>query len=267
MTTDIEMTYLAKSQQAGKWGFTVPYTQAEGTSLLTFDLPAWMARPWTITLMGMKYSTGPLSSNVALHGTADQQSVSDCQVRIDWGVDSAMESALVDYPFAGCTFQVHAAVLRMYINFKSSLNANIPPMIGGFVSPFGSGRMAADLFGPTFTTNFGGLSPAQTRITNVPKRARAYRLVPRNIATLGGPSFQVTQGSGGPTGNIFPQIDYGTTGGGEQLAVADGGGSEHWYPYRSTFATLAPTTSIITVTNTGGIVAGDVNIVYLMDLG
>ena len=186
-----ELEYNAASQQAGKWGFTVGLNEGANVTLLTHDAPAYMAQVWTLNLLAAKWQAPIGGAFNALIGTR-QQPIDNATlpigtVRLDYGVDSAMESVEFDYPLQGGTFQFHAATFRLYLGETGAfVPATIAgysfPQVGGFVAPGSRGASAADVLPSCTLTTL-----LQTSVVTPgtfhwrPRRALAYRIVPFNV--------------------------------------------------------------------------------------
>lgn len=160
----------------GQWGFTFQTrnnTNIQSGDLLSVSVAAHLARTWTINLSAFRFSGGTI---VAGQPPDNQTDVSGLvQARIQWGVDAANELALVDYPARGCSFQVHAAVIRLQLVSQLTMGNTAEPLLAGNVAPTqarGTNRH------PTFTTVRNN-QPASTPIDYpIPARAMGYRIMP-----------------------------------------------------------------------------------------
>lgn len=264
ISTD-EIEELKIAHRNGKWGFshTLDFTQLTPISMLTSEVPPWMARPWTVTLSGMRYTSGPLA-NVA-HPTPDppdNQVPVELKVRIDYGIDSGRETVDVDYPWAGCTFQVHASSIRLYLLPPATQNYNIdkPPLLNATMSPFPQGRGATDIIGPTWTHAYT-FPPSSTLYVPIPRRAIAYRLVPTNSSSLA-PAIACFQAAGGIiSGNIDVAIDYAT----ELLTTNDASAFPKLFPNRGFLMPILPYASMLKIQTPA--LTFPCSIQYLLDIG
>lgn len=261
--SDIEIRELEKCYRNGKWGFAQDFRAAinapSGISLLTADLPPWMARAWTINMAQFLYQGQPLSVIPNDSGYApNTQTANDVKLRIDWGVDSARESALVDYPWAGGTFQLHAATIRVYLNPVNGLQTYNPirvPILNGWMSPGASGRVAVDALAPTYTALFSCSVGTPAHVT-IPARAVAYRIVAIDSPTSGDLLTASQVAVAGAPG-IPLTIDYNA-----ESTQPSGFGQ---YPYRSLFVPLINAASGVQVTTSTGAFTGWMQ--FLLDLG
>lgn len=258
-----ELEELIESHSRGKWGFSVGYIPSAGQgsvnnpaqSLLTVDTPAWMARPWTVTLGHMTFAGGPL---VGASPPPDNQTPNFVQVLLDWGVDSGRERAVIDWPWSGSTFQFHAASFRLYQQpAQGNLNNVRPPILNGWASPFACGARATDFLGPTFTdytSVFALAALGGTVDVPVPARAVAYRFVQNMTlaAAQAAPFVQLEQYAGGQLIRESQDGDYSLN---------------TFTPPRQAIIPLLSLASIIRVTNpnTPGTLTGSVQ--FLLDLG
>lgn len=190
-----ELEFKARAQESGKWGFTLPIEQAANKSVLTNDMPPWMAQVWTLNLLCPKWQS-PIGGSFAAGISTRKQPLDNAvlppgQVRLDYGVDSAMESVLFDYPTNGCTIQFHAATFRLYVIQNTAFTAGTilgysNPLVGGFVTPASRGNVSADVLPSAMLTTSLLTSTVAAQFHWAPNRARAYRIVPLNAAAQAG---------------------------------------------------------------------------------
>lgn len=189
-----EMFQLHRSQTRGIWGIQQPLFQlnqlnTNNNPLIWIDLPPWMARTWTITLLAMRYQAGAQST---FNGySIDQQAVpttftgigggQPLQLSMDYGISNASERGiLMDYPWSGAAFEVTAASLQLKIApFPLTTPLATIPSVGAFIAPRarGGGQLKQQ---PTFTTSVGVVPTSNVNVP-IPARARAY-----NIAAVNG---------------------------------------------------------------------------------
>lgn len=175
------MHALEKSARNHLWGYVAPLNIALSTSQLVFaDVPSWMARRWTVTLLAMRFSSGNLSGSLY---TPDQQAVptnfsntNPVQVRCAFGVHNASErDVLIDYPWTGCTFEVTAASISLSLNPYNTTGLSVIPLLGAFIAPVGRG--GGQLKNPPTFTQFVSVPSGSTVFVAVPPRARSYSIV------------------------------------------------------------------------------------------
>jgi hypothetical protein len=250
--SESELEWLAKSEAGGRWGFSLNGLNSAGQSVLTVDLPGWMARTWTLNLLSMRYTSGVL---VPPHPPDTQVQGNDAFARLDYGVSGAMEVVRFDYPKRGMTMQFHAATFRLYIDLQQAGFAGgqpvaFPPLVGGFVSPTTRGNSMGDNYNTvTLTENeVVAIAPAgSTTFFTVPARARAYRIVPRRA--VGTALYRAFQNSNAQGALVQISTDYASNdvaGVGEPLVLTDVG-TGHLYPYRSAFVPLLRMADVLAV--------------------
>jgi hypothetical protein len=163
----------------GQWGFSFlgrnDISSAYRQEMMAIQLPAAAGRPLTVNLNATRYAGGPLSLGAAQ--PADNQTSARSvrnYVELQWGFAGANEQAVVDYPMRGCTFQLHASVLRMTL-FANPVAANRSvPRFSGFVSPWPR-VTSPDSVSPTFSTQVTNVASGATTLYPIPARATAYR--------------------------------------------------------------------------------------------
>lgn len=261
MASDVETRAMAKCQAEGKWGYAQQWAlRADG--ILTAQLPSWMARSWTITLGSFRYTGGPLSaippvtSNDPGTNNADTQTSQRTFARIDWGVDSGRETAYVDWPWGGCTFQVQAALVRVTQIGVTARNNTRLPLLNAFMAPVPNARGAIGQLGPTYT--YGPIAQAlgTTVVYPIPPRASAYRIIPDTAASAQ-LALIVNQMYGGVA--FTGPLDWNS----ESITYAET--NIHTWPQRALFVPLHPEMAAIQITTPGSGFGGWIQ--YLLDLG
>jgi hypothetical protein len=185
MSYDELEPFLATSRLS--FNVQLPANSTAGQSnLLVVDTPPYMARPWTVNLLGFRYAQGPIlgppgaTQAVSLTTATNDNATTGAnavKLRTSWGVDGAVEVALMDYPTHGGAIQLSAGIIRVDVlidGFVGSTGAT-PPLIGGYLSPSPKGSVNA-LTNPQYTyptRNITGLSGTTFLI---PKRATAFRV-------------------------------------------------------------------------------------------
>jgi len=191
-----ELEYLAASQAGGKWGFQLDAVSIEGVlngvSVLTIDLPSFMARVWTLNLMSFRFQRADVGGH-GLRSTNQQPPDNQTyntgiKVRVDYGVDSASEIVRFDYPSRGATVQFHGSSVRVYLESPAAAFIGAtpiaPPLLGGYITPMGRGAVAQDkLPCCTYTELLYAQSIGETKFWWAPARARGYRIIPTNATT------------------------------------------------------------------------------------
>jgi hypothetical protein len=198
-----EIEILARAQAIGKWGFQVQVALLPGSqlvsappfvsdSLLTVETPAYMARVWTITLGAFKFQATPGGTLTNLF-PAENQVYSDAFARchVEWGIDGAQETAIIDYPCRGCTFSVLAANIRAKVFTELAFPAlSQLPIYSGQMAPYPRAVQGGETW-PQFTSSLLTLPSGIGQVIHypIPRRAAAYRV--RSGEVGGGPSQSV----------------------------------------------------------------------------
>ncbi len=173
------MSPLEEAHGNGRWSFAVrPTTVATGGApfvagnLLYVNMSPWAARQWTINLCRMRFAGGPLP----FAGQPPDNQVDTSpryRARILWGVDGALDTALVDYPWGGCTIGVTAAMLQVDILADVVPVGTAAPQLAGFLTP--SANVITTVTAPLYTVDVA--VPANTQVTvNLPARCSGYRV-------------------------------------------------------------------------------------------
>jgi hypothetical protein len=245
------------SQLTGQWGFslqTKALTNIQSGDLLSLTLPAHLARSWVVHLNAFRFSGGTL-------GTAtqppDNQTDTSGSVRasIQWGVDSANERALVDYPARGATFEVQASVIRLQLVSATNFGNNAEPLLGGYIAPAG-GRGQTRY--PTLTTLRQNQANDLVFDFPVADRAFGYRIMPLQIGAGATAFLKLTQRDGVLTQVTYDgNFDYGSS----NFFQQDGMMMPQWWP-------LHPQTQFVRVDTTGNTVGSLVYAIqWFLDLG
>lgn len=195
---------LQEAHARGKWGFQSPIVNTSGLAVLTTETPAWMARPWTVQLNTHRWPANiiqPQANYPPDNQTAWPPAIGAMAAntpnevgyyaRVEFGTDGALERARVDYPWTGCSFEVNASSVRVYVespDFSGGVFHNVPtsgPIVSGTLSPWSSSRGNGQLTNaPTFTywmvlDNSG----VQQIDVPIPPRAFGYRVYIRTQFT------------------------------------------------------------------------------------
>jgi hypothetical protein len=177
---------LEKAQFRGRWSFSVVPQNVpnfQSNSLVYTQVAPWCSRQWTLSLNKMTYQQGVLDPALVAFPLDNQvnASASSYQARVVWGVDGAMETAIVDWPWGGCTICLVAA------NIRVDVLANLPqeplPTLSASLSPWP--RVQTAIAAPVFTTGVNLAALGGDAKVAVPSRAAAYRfyVAPSSAAT------------------------------------------------------------------------------------
>jgi hypothetical protein len=263
-----ELEYLARGQAGGKWGFQIPATALDATlatsSLLTVDMPAYMARAWTLNLQSFRFQNAAPAPNGLLTTNGqppDNQTYNNLlKARLDFGVDSSLETVRFDYPSRGCSLQFHASTIRVYLEQPPAGflpgTPIAPPLLGGFLTPHGRSAVAQDNIPcATFTTPQFSTVTGLPAFVWLPPRARGYRLIP-NAATAAAATLAVVELDFAQATIAIDMVDPMSTGGvGDTLLMS-----------RMAFVPLAFNAQGISVA-TGSVAPVFFQVQFLLDIG
>lgn len=164
---------LRKAQAEGKWGFMTSYGGVTGTSLLTTQVESWAAQAWTINLYAFRFQGGQSSAGGP---PPENQTARLIQARVQFGNDAGYEEVEVDYPSRGCTFAVHGALVRVYIDppdNEISSGITPTPLLGGHLSP---SNVSGDYTSPKFTFSIPSIGALAAQNVPIPRRATSYSI-------------------------------------------------------------------------------------------
>lgn len=256
---------LEHSANTDKWGFigeAKPNASNPGSpvSMLVANLPVWMARTWTINMAKFRYQTGALTASPnTTFDNVDPQTTADIKIRLDWGVGDASESALIDYPYTGGTFQIHGATVRVYLVSTNFINATRPPLLNLWMSPTQSGRGSADILSPTYTRTGQSVLPSSTNDYAIPARAVGYRIAVTD-GNSGLDKLVVSQFAGGA--GTVQALDYSNE---SQITSQIVGG--FLWPNRGLFIPLVNTASFMRIQNLDPTNILSFQLQFMLDLG
>ncbi len=155
-----------------------------------------MARTWVITLLQQRFGRLSQGAVLAAGVAPDNQVITFGQgfyAVVQYGTGQVLENVLIDYPWAGATFQVNAAMVRVYApNQQVSGITGAVPKVGAFIS--GDNCRLARNHPITFTAAAQNIAGAGgTAVFQAPARAVGYR--PYEVAVAGGSlgNFQCNQ--------------------------------------------------------------------------
>src|SRR4029078_1932665 len=89
-----------------------PALQQGTPDLISFNLATHHARAWTVHLNAFRFHGGTLTSGNTQATDNQTNTAGLAQVKLTFGVDTALETAFADSPARGCTFQVSGSMLR-----------------------------------------------------------------------------------------------------------------------------------------------------------
>lgn len=167
----------------GRWSFSVDVPVGAvfaGSGLLySGPLDTELCTPWTVSLNAMRYHGGPLPGSLTDPARMLDNQITNLdaayQARVAWGVDGAMESVTVDYPFGGCTFGVLGSNVRVDVFTVNQVSAGATtPRLSGFLSP--CPNVITTVTAPQFTSGVQVLAVLGGAVYAVPPRASAYRV-------------------------------------------------------------------------------------------
>lgn len=251
---------LAYSNRLGRWSFfhqmTGPIQPNTAISLVTVQgLDAWFGRQWTVHLNHYKFSS---AGGVALNPNTptDNQVFTEgaLRVRFDFGVDGGEDTAFVDWPAQGATFQLHAGGIRMAIVQPLGFTMAAPfPLLTGFIAPAGASDRSPTM-SPCLTEGPFNLGALAARSNPRPPRAVAYRI----WSTATGGPLSLNESSQTIANivkfdGVFPVAVPGD-------AMYQANNQAAWIP-------LHPVAQFVNVTNQSATVATDYTINWLLDLG
>jgi hypothetical protein len=156
------------------------------SDLLNVDIPPALARSWTLTLIGYRYSNGPITFPASPGGSYTQNTdnatsgAGSLAVQLTWGVDGVMETALVDYPTHGGCLQLFGGNIRVGIVVNGFSTGAAPPIVGGFLAPAVRSSLGA-ITNPTYSLNPQTIGAATFVRIPIPRRAVAYRIYQQDV--------------------------------------------------------------------------------------
>jgi hypothetical protein len=232
----------------GRLGFMQDLATAQGNQVLSVEDEEYNARSWTVTMVAHRYQRGIVSATLP---PDNQTGNSNVKFVIEWGVAGAMDRAVVDYPWAGISFSVAAASIRIAIPPTAVGFNPIVPMIGGFLTPKFSAHDTDAQRGPCFTAVQTVVASA-TNLFAIPARARSYRMyLVGDQGTANGDQFVLQQATGAGVALVLDQ----------SAAIAPQTLQDRWGAFP-----LAAVSQIVSVTNNGATNAG-VALEFLLDMG
>jgi len=249
---------LIQSAQFGRWSFTLVPTIGGGfqaANMLNAQIPSWATRSWSINLNAMQYQGGILAlGNSAPPANQIDTQNGQYQARITWGVDGALDSTIVDWPWGGCTICVQAAQLRLDVlaNFPS----DPVPLLSGFLAPVPPVQTAVTA--PVFSPPAAFIAAVTQVRFVIPPRAAAYRISVRGLATPpAGNSLTLTEEVGAAT---VVKFDGGFP---ENAGIQSAFSQEN----QAGYIPLVKEAEFIRVNNTSATTGQTVLITFLLDMG
>ncbi len=185
---------LYNAYQRGQWSFTAepkPNVLFAGANLLRTITPPEYAQGWTIQLNAFRYYIGPLAAGLPPDNQTDINPIFQATVR--WGTDGPSETAVVDYPAAGCTFAVQASTVTVDINGSNTVPGATPPRLSGALVPVANIVVTATA--PQLTSFARIVGPGSNLVIPVPARASAYRVFFADVPALQQVTIQQLSGA------------------------------------------------------------------------
>jgi len=173
---------LQRSAAVDQWGFTQASVKTTITNVMYAALPAWMARRWTVTMNGWRFSGGALPGGPTIP-PVNQVGNFSIFVAVQYGVGEQQERVVMDYPRNGFSFSLPASTLSVSIQVPSvPFNVPTPPTLSGFMAPVPSSVRGSLLTAPTFTSDQTGVGLSRIQ---APVRACGYRMLYQGPITAG----------------------------------------------------------------------------------
>jgi hypothetical protein len=213
------------------------------------------SRSWVITITSMKFQKGVLVvNNVNPDNQVDTLTATGAPayMKLQYGTAEAYEEVLFDYPWGGLTFQVSAAMVRLYAP-QPFVATTRPPRLGAFIS----GKNTVGLTQPsrlTFTVLPVAIGALATVTFYPPNRAVGYRLF--TTGTVGGTlgTFQLIQVSIAAAGLCFDANNFSPDG--IQGPPAEEG-----------FFRLIPQAQALQVVSQDAANSHNVGVIWMLDVG
>lgn len=222
--------------------------------LAEINLPQQHARTWAVLLKALRFASGTLVVGPPPDTQIDQGL---CKVRLEWGVAGAMEEASVDYPWAGGTFSIHAATVRVYGPLDVVRQNNVQTQFAAFITP-GANRDNSNM-NPSFTTGTLPITgPGGQATFDIPPRARTYLPFITDVLQTGDATGakvdQIWQGNGNIVKNDAANLSSVSVGGSNQPGALPG------YPLHPRATGIQLTANVTVATRNWGII-------FFLDLG
>lgn len=250
---------LIESAQFGRWSFSLVPTMSGGFqagNMLYAQIPSWATRSWSINLCSMQFQSGTLNPALVNVPPANQVDTfnGQYQARINWGVDGSLDTAIVDWPWGGCTICVQAAQVR--VDVLANFPSDPVPILSGFLAPVPPVQTAVTA--PTFTPPSAFIALSTSFRFNIPARASAYRVSVRGSTTPPvGATLVLTEEVSVATvvkfDGTFPEVA--------------GVGSAFSQQNQAGYIPLVKEAEYVRVNNTSATIGQSVAITFLLDMG
>jgi hypothetical protein len=178
---------LFQAYQAGRGGASIDSSASPFDALIAMDIEPHHARTWVITVGGMHYQSkgGAVIAGIPLDNQVNTIGLNQAPayLKMQYGTQKAFEEVLFDYPWGGLTFQVSAAMVRLYA--PTTFDAT-PPQIPPKLSAFISGKHARGIATQRLTYTQSAVNVGALGVVSwyAPARAVGYR--PFQIALVAG---------------------------------------------------------------------------------
>jgi hypothetical protein len=251
--------YIRRAYRRGRGGYMLNQSQLsqQTEAIINLDLPEWMSREWTVTLCDWDF--GGLLTGQALPIGAGQPADNQLNTSgflkafIEWGVSGAKDTASIDYPPRGMSFNVVASSLRVsFLRSGISTGPTVPgPLIGAWAAPYKRSAMYAQ---PLFTAPYSLLTTQQS-IFPSPSHAVGYNYTITSLAGLAAGALVIEQVE--ETGALVQQQDVNVLPSANDLTNPS---------IKQAYYRLHPRCQFVRMTNnTAGTINGTLQ--WLLDLG
>lgn len=182
---------LEESAFTGRWSYALQPTVGinfQQASFLYAMLPSWACRTWTISLNAMQFASGTLNPGLVVPPANQVDTVNgQYQARVTWGVDGSLDTAIVDWPWGGCTICVQGSNVR--VDVLANAPSDPVPLLSAFLAPVPAVQTA--VVAPVFTPPTAFIAASSSVRFNVPPRASSYRYWLRATSTTPSPGTLV----------------------------------------------------------------------------
>lgn len=205
-------------------GYTAPYAAAIGQQFVFVDLPQEEARTWTVHMSAMKFqgrnsTNGTMPARNINGGVAsvnqggatqfarnqnnagsfggiqytpgaidnDSSAQAQCWLDVTFGVGGGVETVRVDYPWAGGTFEVSGATVKIVLVGGVQPAANNTPVVSVFIVP--KERPSPTPQHASLTVDFATTQPVTSGGSyqlQIPRRAVRYTIAAQDSTNTTG---------------------------------------------------------------------------------
>lgn len=144
--------------------------------------------PWTITLAACRAADGtpPAGTPTPAGFPLDNLIVTAVlpqSLLLRWGGGGSYDELVMDYPFAGGTFTVHAGAVSLQTIGRDNIVLPAPPNVLPNVGAWATPGARANTFQPRFSTTLQA-SANQAQFVAIPRHAVAYAVAAAGTATV-----------------------------------------------------------------------------------